>query len=193
MEANALKPVTACTVRKALPADVKTIVNLVKALADYEKLAEEAVLTPMQLTMALFGPEPQAYALLAELEGKTVGLALYCYRFSAFYGKSHLFLDNLFVDPTIRGAGIGKALLKALAKTARANQCSEMHWRVLDWNEPTIGFYEKLGATKQAGWAYYSLKAEAMNRLATNSVSPTVNAVTPVEPPSVTQAEVVHS
>ena len=155
-----------CQVRKALPNDVTTIIEFVKALAAYEKLAEEAILTPMELTMALFGPEPQAYALLAEVDNKPAGLALYCYRFSAFLGKSHLFLDNLYVNPAIRGAGIGKALFKALAKTAQANHCSEMHWRVLDWNEPTINFYEKLGAEKQAGWAYYRLPELAISALA---------------------------
>jgi GNAT superfamily N-acetyltransferase len=159
------------TIRKATAADVSTIVRLVKALADYEKLENEAVVTAMQVALALFGPEPQAYVLLAEqhpaetAEKTVVGMAFYCYRFSAFLGNAHLFLDNLYVDPAVRGAGIGKALFKALAKTAAASHCSEIHWRVLHWNEPTIAFYNKLGATEQDGWAYYSLKGNALQAL----------------------------
>jgi GNAT superfamily N-acetyltransferase len=156
-------PLTArCKVRRAESRDVSTLLAMIQGLAAYEKLENACPVDAMSLTMAFFGPEPQAYALLAEVEGKAAGMAIYFYRFSSFIGSSHLFLDNLFVDPAVRGAGVGKALFRALSQTALSAGCPEIHWRVLGWNEPTISFYQNLGATVQQGWDYYALNKTSM-------------------------------
>lgn len=139
-------------IRAATPADVPELLRLIGELADYEKLAHMAVGTPPMLHEALFGAHPAAEALVAERGGRAVGFALYFTTFSTFLCKPGLYLEDLFVEPAHRGAGIGKALLKRLARLAAERGCGRLEWRVLDWNEPSIRFYESLGASLLKEW-----------------------------------------
>ena len=139
-------------IRAARPRDVADILRLIHELAVYEKLEHMAVGTEQGLHESLFGPRPAAEALVAEREGRAVGFALFFTTFSTFLCKPGLYLEDLFVEPAHRGAGIGKALLKALGALARDRGCGRLEWRVLDWNEPSIRFYESLGASLMKEW-----------------------------------------
>lgn len=140
------------TIRPATPSDCAEVLRLIGALAVYEKLEHMAVGTEQALLAQLFGPRPAAEALIAERGGRAVGFALYFTTFSTFLCKPGLYLEDLFVEPAHRGAGIGKALLRRLAALARERGCGRLEWRVLDWNEPSIRFYESLGATLMKEW-----------------------------------------
>lgn len=140
------------TLRPATASDVPEILRLIHALAVYEKLEDQAVGTEAMLTEALFGKRPSCEALLAERHGKAVGFALYFTTFSTFLCRPGLYLEDLFVEPECRGLGIGKALLQRLAALAVERGCGRFEWRVLDWNEPSIRFYESLGATLMPTW-----------------------------------------
>src|SRR5205085_10825699 len=122
------------------------ILRLIASLAEYEKLADMAVGTVADLERSLFGPRPAAEAIVAECGARAVGFALYFTTFSTFLCKPGLYLEDLFVEPDERGRGIGKALLARLAQLAVERKCGRLEWRVLDWNEPSIRFYESLGA-----------------------------------------------
>ena len=139
-------------IRAAEPRDVPEILRLIHALAVYEKLEDQAVGTEPALHAALFGARPACEALLAERNGRAVGFALFFTTFSTFLCKPGLYLEDLFVEPESRGFGIGKALLARLAALAVARDCGRFEWRVLDWNEPSIKFYESLGATLMPTW-----------------------------------------
>lgn len=139
-------------IRAATPRDVPDLLRLIRGLAEYEKLAHMAVGTEPQLHAALFGPRPAAEALMAELGGAPVGFALFFTTFSTFLCKPGLYLEDVFVVPEHRGRGIGKALLKALGRLAVERDCGRLEWRVLDWNEPSIRFYESLGASLMKEW-----------------------------------------
>jgi GNAT superfamily N-acetyltransferase len=139
-------------IRSAQPADVPEVLRLIHELAVYEKLEHMAIGTEQALHDALFGQRRAAETLIAEVEGRAVGFALFFTTFSTFLCKPGLYLEDLFVDPAHRGAGIGKALLKALAALARDRGCGRLEWRVLDWNEPSIRFYESLGASLMKEW-----------------------------------------
>jgi len=154
------------SLRDALPADVPNVLRLVRGLADYERLLHEVVMTEADLHHALFGPQPRAYAVLAHADDQAVGLALWYYTFSTFRGRPDIFLEDLFVEPTYRGRGIGVALLRNLAQRAIAEQCRRVEWRVLNWNTPSIAFYESLGATPMQDWHVRQLGGEALTRLA---------------------------
>jgi GNAT superfamily N-acetyltransferase len=154
------------SLRNATPPDVPDVLRLVRGLADYEHLLHEVVMTEADLHTALFGTEPRAYAIVAHAEGKAVGLALWYYTFSTFRGRPDIFLEDLFVDPTHRGKGLGIALLRALAQRAVAENCRRIEWRVLNWNEPSIAFYASLGATKMEDWQVRQLGGEALAALA---------------------------
>ena len=153
-------------IRAARPADVAEILRLIRELAVYEKLERMAVGTPQSLHEALFGPRPAAEALVAELGARTVGFALFFTTFSTFLCKPGLYLEDLFVEPAHRGAGIGKALLAALAALARERGCGRLEWRVLDWNEPSIRFYESLGATLMKEWVLVRMTEPEFRALA---------------------------
>ena len=133
--------------RAAQPADAPELLRLIHALAVYEKLEHMAAGTPELLHAALFGPRPAAEAVIAERGGRAVGFALFFTTFSTFLCKPGLYLEDLFVEPEHRGAGIGKALLRHLAALACQRDCGRLEWRVLDWNTPSIRFYESLGAS----------------------------------------------
>lgn len=140
------------TLRAAQPADANELLRLIHALAVYEKLEHMAVGTPQLLHGALFSPRPAAEAIIAERGGRAVGFALFFTTFSTFLCKPGLYLEDLFVEPEHRGAGIGKALLRRLAALACERGCGRLEWRVLDWNAPSIRFYESLGASLLPEW-----------------------------------------
>lgn len=145
--------------RPAEPGDCAEIDRLVHELAVYEKLAHQKVGTADDLRAALFGPRPAAEALLAERGGRAVGFALYFTTFSTFLAKPGLYLEDVFVEPEHRGAGIGKAILRHLAKLAVERGCGRFEWRVLDWNEPSIRFYESLGGKVLPEWQLVRMTA----------------------------------
>ncbi len=147
-----MKPRADYTIRAATPSDCAEILRLIGELAVYEKLAHMAVGTEPMLRDALFGPRRAAEALIAHRGGRAVGFALFFTTFSTFLCKPGLYLEDLFVEPEHRGAGIGKALLRRLAELARERDCGRLEWRVLDWNEPSIRFYESLGASVMKEW-----------------------------------------
>ena len=156
-------------IRPAVSADVPAILELIRGLADYEKLSDQAVATEAQLTSALFpadGAVPAAHCVLGRVDGVPVAFALYFFNFSTFLGKPGLYLEDLFVTPEHRGHGLGKALLMYLAAIANARGCGRMEWAVLDWNEPAIQFYRKLGARPNDDWTIFRLTMDGISQLA---------------------------
>ncbi|HXB18967.1 MAG TPA: GNAT family N-acetyltransferase [Steroidobacteraceae bacterium] len=158
--------VRAISVRRATVADVPRILTFIGELAIYEHLEHEVVATEPDLQAALFGPRPYAEVALACLDREPVGFALYFHSFSTFVGKPGIYLEDLFVRPEARGLGAGKRLFAYLAKTALERGCARLDWAVLDWNEPSIGFYRSLGAADQSEWTTYRLDGPALARLA---------------------------
>jgi GNAT superfamily N-acetyltransferase len=155
------------SIRPAVPSDLDTVVELIGALADYERLAHEVVLDPDVLAGHLFGPQPYAEVLIAEDDdGSAVGFALFFHSFSTFLGRPGIHLEDLFVRPEHRGAGHGRALLRELGRIARDRRCGRIEWNVLDWNEPSIAFYGSLGAVPMEQWLLYRLTGDAMDALA---------------------------
>lgn len=160
------------TIRPARPDDAETIVRLIRELAEYERLGHEAKATPESIRHSLFGPRPFAEALIAEWDGQPVGLALYFHNFSTFRGQPGLYLEDLFVRPSHRGRGIGKALLASLARLAVERGCGRLEWAVLDWNEPAIGFYKSIGARPMDEWTVFRVDEEPLRRLSTFAPAP---------------------
>ncbi len=153
-------------IRPAASADVAELLRLIGELAEYEKLSHMAVGTPPMLHEALFGARPSCEALIAESGGRAVGFALFFTTFSTFLCKPGLYLEDLFVEPAHRGAGIGKALLRGLAALAMQRRCGRFEWRVLDWNEPSIRFYESLGAVVMPEWELVRMTEKEIAALA---------------------------
>jgi GNAT superfamily N-acetyltransferase len=153
-------------IRAAAPADVPELLRLIHELAVYEKLEHLAVGTPPMLQDALFGERPVCEALIAEAGGRAVGFALFFATFSTFLCKPGLYLEDLFVEPDYRGMGIGKALLQRLAAITLERGGGRFEWRVLDWNEPSIRFYEGLGATILREWLLARVTGPELARLA---------------------------
>ena len=154
------------TIRPARPEDVSTLFELIKALADYEKLADQVTGSAEQLRSHLFGAHPCIEAIVAESEGQAIGFALFFTHYSTFLTKPGLYLEDLFVLPDYRSYGIGKALLSELAKLARSRNYGRLEWSVLDWNESAIGFYQRIGATVLPDWRICRVTGEAIDRLA---------------------------
>ena len=154
------------TIRPAIEADLGTIDELIRALAAYERMADEVVMDKELLRKGLFGDHPYAEVLIAEVDGEAAGFALFFHNFSTFLGRPGIYLEDLFVKPEHRGSGLGKALLKRLAEITVERDCGRMEWAVLDWNEPSIGFYKKLGARPNDDWTVYRLTGEALQKLA---------------------------
>src|SRR3954469_23250583 len=152
--------------RSATAADVPLILELIRSLAEYEKLAHEVVATEETLRRTLFGPTPAAQVVIAEVDARPAGFALYFFNYSTFLAKPGLYLEDLFVKPEFRGAGTGKALLLHLAKLANARGCGRMEWSVLDWNQPAIDFYEALGARRMKEWQICRLTGAALQQYA---------------------------
>ena len=152
-------------IRPAQPGDTAMLLGLVRELAVYERAPDAVVATPELLHQALFGVQPSANAVLAEWHGTAAGFALYFFNFSTWLGRPGLYLEDLFVRESMRGRGIGKALLLHLAGIAHARGCGRMEWSVLDWNAPAIDFYRSLGAVAMDEWTVYRLDAAALERL----------------------------
>jgi GNAT superfamily N-acetyltransferase len=152
-------------IRAATEDDVPLILSLIKELAEYERLSHEVVATEEALRDSHFG-ERVAEALLGYLEDDPAGFALFFHTFSTFLGKPGIYLEDLYVRPEFRGAGVGRALLVHLAGLARERGCGRLEWSVLDWNEPAIGFYKGIGASPVSGWTVYRVTGEALEELA---------------------------
>jgi GNAT superfamily N-acetyltransferase len=150
----------------ATPAETPVILEMIRALAEYEKLSHIVTATEEQIRQTLFGPKPAAEVLLAEWNSEWAGFALFFPTYSTFLAQPGLYLEDLYVKPHARGKGLGLALLKALAKIAVARGYGRVEWAVLDWNEPSIGFYKKLGAKPMDEWTTYRLSGEVLENLA---------------------------
>lgn len=153
------------SIRPATRADLPLIAALIRELADYEKLAHEVRFDEAVLGDHLFGPRPMAEVIIGEVDGVAQGFALFFHNFSTFEGRPGIYLEDLFVRPAARGGGLGKALLAHLAKLAMERGCARLEWWVLDWNEPAIGFYRKLGARPMDEWTTMRLDGEALAQL----------------------------
>lgn len=153
-------------INAATPADVATILHLIHALADYEKMSDQVVATEQGLHEALFGAQPAAECLIAREGARPVGFALFFHNFSTFRGQRGIYLEDLFVEPACRGRGYGRALLQRLAQLAEARNCARLEWSVLDWNTPSIGFYKSLGAKQLQEWQIFRLTGDALHAFA---------------------------
>src|SRR3982750_4126098 len=156
-------------IRAATEADVPVILGLIRDLADYERAPDAVVATEAGLREVLFGAKPAAEVLLASEGKEPVGFAVYFFNFSTWLGRPGLYLEDLFVRPTVRGKGYGRALLARLAQIAQERRCGRMEWAVLDWNEPAIGFYKKLGAKPMDEWTVFRLERAEIAQLAGRS------------------------
>ena len=156
----------AFTIRSATAADVTTIHALVHDLAIYEKLEHLMVSTPDDFNRELFGPNASIECIMAIENDTAVGFALFFHNFSTFLGRKGLYLEDLFVKPECRGKGYGKALLVRLAQIAVARDCGRFEWSVLDWNTPSIEFYEAMGATVMPEWRIVRAAGDALTQMA---------------------------
>jgi GNAT superfamily N-acetyltransferase len=155
-------------IRSATEQDVPVILDLIKQLAEYERLSDKVIATEQRIRETLFGERPAAEVLLASLDGEIVGFAVFFTNYSTFLAKPGLYLEDLFVKPHARGKGLGKALLARLAKIAIERECGRVEWSVLNWNEPSIRFYEALGAVALSDWTTYRLTGDSLAKLAGN-------------------------
>ena len=156
------------SIRPATPEDVALIVSLVREFAEYEKLERDVVATEQDFHVALFGPRPVIEAVVASVDGAPAGCALFFPNFSTFLGKPGLYLEDLYVRPDSRGRGVGRALLEHLARIAVDRGWGRVEWSVLDWNEPAIGFYKKLGAEPLSEWTVFRVSGERLRKLASS-------------------------
>ncbi len=157
------------TIRNAGPDDVPAVLALINGLAEYERLLDQVEVTESRLRESLFpahGGNPDAHCVLADVGGQAVGFAIYFFNYSTFLGKRGLYLEDLFVLPSHRGHGYGKALLERLAAVANDRGCGRMEWAVLDWNTPAITFYESFGAKRLREWQLCRLTGDALARYA---------------------------
>jgi GNAT superfamily N-acetyltransferase len=152
-------------IRPAERADVPVIAELIRGLARFEKMEDEVTMTEDRLAASLFGERRYAETLIADQDGEPVGFALFFHNFSTFLAQPGIYLEDLFVLPDRRGGGIGRALLRELARLAVERGCGRLEWAVLDWNRDAIGFYERLGAIPNAEWTVYRLAGEALTTL----------------------------
>jgi GNAT superfamily N-acetyltransferase len=153
-------------VRRAVGSDVATIHGFACALAEYERLAHEVEITLVDVERDLFGPTPRLFCDIAEADGKPIGFAIWFYNYSTFQGRHGIYLEDLFVVPEARGLGGGKALLRGLAQRCAAEGLGRLEWAVLDWNAPSIAFYDSLGATAKTEWITRRLAGDALSNLA---------------------------
>ena len=153
-------------IRRATPDDVPLILAFLRELATYEKLAHEVVATDADMHAALFGERPVVETVIATLDGEPVGYALFFPTFSTFLGKPGLYLEDLYVRPAARGLGVGRKLLEHLARLTVERGWGRLEWSVLDWNEPSIAFYKKMGARPMDEWTVFRLTGDSLQRLA---------------------------
>jgi GNAT superfamily N-acetyltransferase len=151
------------TIRFASAEDIPLILRFITGLADYEKLTHEVTATEELLRDTLFGVHRVAEVLIGDYQAEPVGFALFFHNFSTFLGRPGIYLEDLFVAPEMRGRGFGRALLAYLAKLAKERNCGRVEWAVLDWNEPSIQFYKKLGAVPMDDWTVFRLAGEALD------------------------------
>jgi GNAT superfamily N-acetyltransferase len=156
----------AVSIRSATVADLSLIAQFIRDLAAYEKLSHEVRFDEASLGERLFGPHPYAEVIIGEIDGAPQGFALFFHNFSTFEGKPGIYLEDLFVRPEARGSGLGKALLRHLAQLAVERDCARLEWWVLDWNEPSIGFYKSLGAKPMDEWTVFRVDDNALIKLA---------------------------
>ncbi len=154
------------SIRTATRDDIGLIGQFIRALADYEKLLDECRFDEAVLADKLFGARQYAEVLIGEIDGSPQGFALFFHNFSTFEGKPGIYLEDLFVNPEARGSGLGTALLAELARLAVARDCARLDWSVLDWNEPSIGFYKALGAKSLDAWTGFRLEGDALTAMA---------------------------
>ena len=157
---------TPIRIERATERDVPLILELITALSVYERLAHEVTATEEQLRKTLFGPNPSAEVLIGYAGDEPAGFALFFPNYSTFLGKPGIHLEDLFVKPEWRGHGFGRQLLERLAAIAVERDCGRLEWTVLDWNEPAIGFYKKLGATPMDAWKIMRVTGDALHKLA---------------------------
>ena len=153
-------------IKPATTADVAVILQLIRELAEYERAPDDAVATEAQLREVLFGEKPSAEVVIAREGQEPVGFAVYFFNFSTWLGRPGLYLEDLFVKPEHRAKGYGRALLTRLAEIAQKRGCGRMEWAVLDWNEPAIEFYKKLGAKPMDEWTVFRLTQDGIAHLA---------------------------
>jgi GNAT superfamily N-acetyltransferase len=154
------------TIRPATPDDVPRVLEFIRDLAIYERLEHQVSASEAQLREALFGERRYAEVVFACSGGEPVGFALFFHNFSTFKGQPGIYLEDLFVRPEARGRGVGKQLLSYLARTAVERRCARLEWAVLDWNEPSLGFYRSLGAVPMDEWTVFRLTGEALTLVA---------------------------
>jgi GNAT superfamily N-acetyltransferase len=152
-------------IRRAQAEDAGLILKFIKDLAAYEKLSHEVRASEADIARDLFGPEPKVFCDIAEWNGAPVGFALWFYTYSTFQGRHGIWLEDLFVDPSVRGKGIGKALLVHLARRCVRESLGRFEWWVLDWNEPSINFYLSQGGVLQDEWTKVRIEGEALSKL----------------------------
>jgi GNAT superfamily N-acetyltransferase len=153
-------------IRPAQPDDAALIFDFVRKLAEYEKLLHAVVATEADVVRDLFGDNPRVFCDLAYWDGAPAGFALWFHNYSTFRGRHGLYLEDLFVEPAYRGRGIGKALLRHLARRCQAEGFARLEWQVLDWNTPSIAFYKSLGAVAVDDWTVFRIADEALKKLA---------------------------
>jgi GNAT superfamily N-acetyltransferase len=154
------------TIRPAAPGDAATVLRFTRELAAFEREPDAVVATEEMMDEALFGDRPAAEALIAEIDGEAVGFALFFHNFSTWMGRRGIWLDDLYVTPAARGAGIGGRLLARLAQIAVERNCARLEWWVLDWNEPAINVYDSLGAETMSEWTVRRLSGDTLAALA---------------------------
>ncbi|MFG5776113.1 GNAT family N-acetyltransferase [Comamonas sp. J-3] len=154
------------SIRPANIGDTDTILRFVRDLAIYEHAEDQVLSTPAHVHKTMFSEGATAHVLICEKDGQAVGFAVYFFNYSTWQGRNGLYLEDLYVDPAHRGSGAGKALLRRLARIALDKDCGRFEWSVLDWNTPSIQFYDSLGAKPQSEWIRYRMTGDALAALA---------------------------
>jgi GNAT superfamily N-acetyltransferase len=153
-------------IRPAQSGEAALVLGFIRKLADYEQRLDEVVAREAEIEEALFGPNPRTFCDIAEWDGEAVGFAIWFYNFSTFWGRNGIYLEDLFVEPQHRGKGIGKALLRHLARKCRDEGLPRLQWWVINWNAPSIAFYKSLGAVPMDEWTVYRLTGDPLKKLA---------------------------
>jgi GNAT superfamily N-acetyltransferase len=162
-------PRTSIVIRMATERDIPLILGFIQGLAEYERLRELCVATEEDLRTTLFGDRPAAEVIIASVDGKPQGFALFFHNYSTFLAQRGIYLEDLFVHPEARGQGVGYALLSELARIAIDRDCGRLEWAVLDWNESSIDFYKRIGAKPLSDWLMFRMTGEPLHHLAAQS------------------------
>ncbi|SFK47180.1 GNAT family N-acetyltransferase [Methylocapsa palsarum] len=157
---------TPARIREAASADTAQILGLIRELAEYEHLSQDVEATQEAIEAALFGPGPKVFCDIAEEQGTAAGMAIWFYTFSTFRGRCGIWIEDLYVRPDFRGQGLGRALIARAARRCAEENLGRLEWSVLDWNEPSIGFYRKLGARLMSEWTICRMEGEALHAVA---------------------------